>query len=573
MSRSLAQRYPARKLTAFCDSRMEAAPADSLQQVTLSASREMPEEVHTTSRTGRETRDAPVEAAVNDDRRSERPVPTRGVANEAHEQIALTPIRTPLPNAAIPSGRRADDPFASTLRKISLYPKLWTKHREFREAVREAQERLSQLEGRLLVATDTIRSAVLENFGPAPSRLDLDAFPDAPELPVEADRRLAYVRSVDFEALYHALHDQEQKLNRQDALVRRWIASVDNLLAAVTTAVPRAGLASLQDARTPEPSGLGAIRKRRRVTGQSIAGTPAGLRTTATADESSPAPIDPTAARTSTAPGTTACFVLQAADLPQAGPSQYRLRPSGAPDVAMKDASPLSARIAAQVGGPLEQIGVVAGVPGQPLSSQISRQAPSRRASMDENGSPFASDMRGPTRDDLQSSSAQVTPPRGALPRSIKRRRSNATAIPCTASRASPDTSESDHKPFGQVGAPTWHTPLINADAYSVAAAGDTSHDLRSKSTKAPDTAILARVKSEASQAVDRADRHIDDSAPGCDVRPEAKPTLSPAARVSLSPADVWFDLDAPTPPAVDEETRKKLKKRNQLKRRRRRAG
>jgi hypothetical protein len=526
----------------------------------------MPEAVHAMSRTGRETRDAPLEAVVNGDRQSEWLVPTRGVANGALEQTALTPTRTPLPTTATSSGRLAGDPFASTLRKISLYPKLWTKHREFREAVREAQERLSQLEGRLLVATDTIRSAVLANFGPAPSRLDLDTFPDTPELPVEADRRLAYVRSVDFEALYHALHDQEQKLSRQDALVRRWIASVENLIAEVTTAVPRAGPASLQDVRTPEPSGLGAIRKRRRVTGQSIAGTPAGRRTTTTADESSPAPIVPIAARTSTAPVTTACSVLQTADVPQAGPSQYRLRPADAHDVAMKDASPLSARNAAQVGGPLEQIGVAAGVPGQAISSPNSRRTPSRRASLDENGSPSALDARGPTRDDLQPSSAQVTPPRGALPRSLKRRRSDASAIPSTASREPPDTSANDHKPFGSVG------PLIDTDACSLPAAGETSHIMRSES-KASDTAILTGVKSEASPVVVTAKRHKDDSAPGCDTQPEAKSTSSPAARVSLSSVDAWFDLDAPTPPAVDEETRKKVKKRNQLKRKRRRAG
>ncbi|KWU45014.1 hypothetical protein RHOSPDRAFT_33555 [Rhodotorula sp. JG-1b] len=479
--------------------------ADSRDPVTLSAPRKTPEEVHTRLRTGRETRDAPPEGIVNVDRQSERLVPTPGVANGALEQTALTPTRTPRPNAATSSGRLGDDPFASTLRKISLYPKLWTKRREFREAVREAQERLSQLEGRLLVATDTIRSAVLASFGPAPSRLDLDVFPDTPELPVEADRRLAYVRSVDFEALYHALHDQEQKLSRQDALVRRWIASVENLLAEVTTAMPRAGPASLQDFRTPEPSGLGAIRKRRRVTGQSIAGTPAGRRTTATADESSPAPIGPIAARTSITPVSTACFVLQAADRPQAGPSQYRLRPSDAHDVAMKDASSLSARNAAQVevGGPLEQIGAAA------FSSPNSRRTPSRRASLDENGSPSASDARGPTRDALQPTSAQVTPPRGALPRE----------------------------------------------------------------SNASDAAIHTRVKSEASPVADTANRHNDDSAPRSDTRPEAKLTSLPAARISLSPVDAWFDLDAPTPPAVDEETRKKLKTRNQLKRKRRRAG
>ena len=550
---------------------MEAA--DSCHPVTLSAPCKTPEEVHTRLRTGRETRDAPPEGIVNVDRQSERLVPTPGVANGALEQTALTPTRTPRLNAATSSGRLGDDPFASTLRKISLYPKLWTKHREFREAIREAQERLSQLEGRLLVATDTIRSAVLANFGPAPSRLDLGAFPDTPELPVEADRRLAYVRSVDFEALYHALHDQEQKLSRQDALVRRWIASVENLLAEVTTAVPRAGPASLQDFRTPEPSGLGAIRKRRRVTGQSIAGTPAGRRTTATADESSPAPIGPIAARTSIAPVSTACFVLQAADRPQAGPSQYRLRPSDAHDVAMKYASPLSARNAAQVevGGPLEQIGVAASVPGQAFSSPDSRRTPSRRASLDENGSPSASDARDPTRDDLQPTLAQVTPPRGALPRSVKRRRSDASAIPSTASRLPPDTSASDHKPFGPLGMPTWHTPSIDTDACSVPAAGETSHIMRSESN-ASDAAILTRVKSEASPVVDTANRHNNDSAPRSDTRPEAKLTSSPAARVSLSPVDAWFDLDAPTPPAVDEETRKKLKTRNQLKRKRRRA-
>lgn len=545
--------------------------ADSRHPVTLSAPRKTPEEVHTTSRTSRETRDAPLEAAVNGDLQSERLVHTRGVANGALEQTALAPTCTPLPNAATSSGRLGDNPFASTLRKISLYPKLWTKHREFREAVREAQARLSQLEGRLLVAKDTIRSAVLANFGPAPNRLDLGAFPDTPELPVEADRRLAYVRSVDFEALYHALHDQEQKLSRQDALVRRWITSVENLLAEVTTAVPRAGPASLQDFRTPEPSGLGAIRKRRRVTGQSIAGTPAGRRTTATADESSPAPIGPIAARTSTAPVSTACFVLQPADGSQAGPSQYRLRPSDARDVVMKDASPLSARNAAHVGGPLEQIGVAAGVPGQTFSSPNSRRTQSRRASLDENGSP-SSDARAPTRDDLQATSAQVTPPRGALPRSVKRRRSDASVVPSTASREPPDTSASDHKPFGPLGTPTWHPPPIDTDARSVPAAGEASRDMRSESN-APDAAILARVKSEASPVVDTANRPNDDSAPGSDTRPEAKLTSSPAARVSLSPVDAWFDLDGPTPPAVDEETRKKLKKRNQLKRKRRRAG
>ena len=542
--------------------------ADSRDPVTLSAPRKTPEEVHTRLRTGRETRDAPPEGIVNVDRQSERLVPTPGVANGALEQTALTPTRTPRPNAATSSGRLGDDPFASTLRKISLYPKLWTKRREFREAVREAQERLSQLEGRLLVATDTIRSAVLASFGPAPSRLDLDVFPDTPELPVEADRRLAYVRSVDFEALYHALHDQEQKLSRQDALVRRWIASVENLLAEVTTAMPRAGPASLQDFRTPEPSGLGAIRKRRRVTGQSIAGTPAGRRTTATADESSPAPIGPIAARTSITPVSTACFVLQAADRPQAGPSQYRLRPSDAHDVAMKDASSLSARNAAQVevGGPLEQIGAAA------FSSPNSRRTPSRRASLDENGSPSASDARGPTRDALQPTSAQVTPPRGALPRSVKRRCSDASAIPSTASRLPPDTSASDHKPFGPLGMPTWHTHPIDTDACSVPAAGETSHIMRSESN-ASDAAIHTRVKSEASPVADTANRHNDDSAPRSDTRPEAKLTSLPAARISLSPVDAWFDLDAPTPPAVDEETRKKLKTRNQLKRKRRRAG
>lgn len=52
-------------------------------------------------------------------------------------------------------------------------------------------------------------------------------------------------------------------------------------------------------------------------------------------------------------------------------------------------------------------------------------------------------------------------------------------------------------------------------------------------------------------------------------VKVEPKSASSPAS--SPRRPEAWSDLDALTPPAVDEETRKKLKKRNQLKRKRQR--
>ncbi|GAA5880732.1 hypothetical protein JCM3774_005692 [Rhodotorula dairenensis] len=510
------------------------------------------------------------------------------IGSRAGGTTTPAPLRRPISRLSEPTASLVGSPTASALRKISLYPKLLATRREFREAVRQAQERLSHLEERLRVATDTIRSAVLASFGPAPARLDLDAYPNALELPVEADRRAALLQSADFDASYLALYHQEQELSRQDALVRKWIASVENLLSEVSTATPTPAATVAQFRPSPAPSTSGAIRKRRRVTGQSVLSPLVGRASTAydpnVECDPSVAPA-PRSAGATTDPGSSDerpapldAGDPHAPDAAQYAHDGYRSRLSQATNAANEDACPTSGTKNATLMRGSTYSGISVGVHGLIAPSSLSGKVSSRRTSLDENGSPSAPNPPSPTNGTLPTISVPVTPPRGTLPRPTQRSHSGGPrALAASGGLARGQHVDHDKRVSAiRLAAP--QARVVDAGLCTTSDSGRgtfTSQDGRKLKTsigEGPDTPN--RVKEEVSQVVEMVDgnQRACDSAAGYILRSEDKDTLS-TERVSMSPTDVWFDLDALTPPAVDEETRKKLKKRNQLKRKRRRDG
>lgn len=524
--------------------------------------------------------DCPAASANLSDRHRPLAFGTPRIASGACGTTALDPIRAPTSGLSEPVASLSSSPAASALRKISLYPKLLSTHRQFREAVRRAQARLSHLEERLRLATDTIRSAVMASFGPAPARLDLEAYPDALELPLEAGQRAAFVQSVDFDAAYHTLYRQEQELSRQDALVRRWIASVENLLSEVSTATPAPVAMTARSRPSPAPSAAVAIRKKRRVTSQPVVSPPTGRSSTACGPD---VVRDPSAAPSpriawaitvpycsdqhSTPPADRA---LQDADTGKATHDEYGSRLSHPLAAAMDTASPpFATKRPTQIReSAYSTADLDLDLDGRTAPSDVACKAPGRRTQLDENGSPSASSAHDLSNGPVRGPSVHVTPPRGTLPRSSHRSQPG-EAGGRVASRG--QHVRLGHR-YSAGGSTPLQAPLVDSKLGTAPAARrEARRDLLMGGKSITSiTHSPPKIKDEASQVVDMVDssQRACDSPAGhaqCPDNNDASPSASPTA--------AWSDLDALTPPAIDEETRKKLKKRNQLKRKRRRNG
>ncbi|GAA5978691.1 hypothetical protein JCM10908_004448 [Rhodotorula pacifica] len=469
-----------------------------------------------------------------------------------------TAVRTPIStamavNSAGPPSTLTGSPSTSALRKIALYPKLLSRHRQAYEAVREAQVRLSQLEQRLLEVTEVVRSAVLANFGPAPDRIDLGAFSAAPELPIEPEKRAEVVSADAFKATYRTLIDQEMQLSRQDAVVRKWIAAVDNLLSGVPSTLTVSTTAAAPVHSSPAPLTPGAVRKRRRVSGASVS-APAGSK--AGQGEPTCATEGRTPTRASIATPTTNDRALRTIGVPLTTANQQPPPPSAG--LAARDAS--GVRVEKGLSDQAEGSNCAADMRAYTGPTGPTRLAsPSRQPSTDENGSPAASNDFVKADSSGHEIFLQGSPPRGTHPKSLKRTRRCAAAPVSIKSEGISDTAcdvaaqsvENDRSIC-----PTTHRRPPEGGEH------DPTPRCGSLATLAD---RLVSVKSEPRETATsglEAERSLH---AGC----EAPETTSLGAPTALG--DVWYDLDALTPPAVDEETRKKLKKRNQLKRRRQR--